>query len=365
MTMNEPNDAPQSESITNQEGKKKKPHSRPTIDPIRSISELLRAVYGGKQKRVVVKKADIQAMRSAPKLEPAERQELLELAASDRTLERTRELMLMSMEWSDAPYIVDCVFDFARQVFRCHPAFLDASLESVFENTPESPREDRAVRALQSQSFSALHWQKGAPELKKNEIEQCRTNAFSCLLIWFRKKREMSIERILRLLQGEWATAASRFKGDVQKLRALLGARDAAAVAIACSVLDEQVTIATQQAASARRAEERMQLRVTELEEKLLDTTEQLNTAKTTIEKLEGELVETRRTHSDTLAHMRDDYEELRGRVLHRLKEELSLLDEGLHALRRDPPKVHVMIDHAERAVDGLKREMDRLRGGE
>ena len=60
---------------------------------------------------------------------------------------------------------------------------------------------------------------------------------------------------------------------------------------------------------------------------------------------------------------MRNDYEDLRGRVLRRLREDTALLEEGLHALRREPPKVHVMEDHAERAIDALKREMGRIRG--
>ena len=64
----------------------------------------------------------------------------------------------------------------------------------------------------------------------------------------------------------------------------------------------------------------------------------------------------------DQKAYLRSDYEELRGRVLHRLRQEVTLLDEGLHALRKQPPKVHVMEDHAERAIDGLKKEIARIR---
>ena len=67
--------------------------------------------------------------------------------------------------------------------------------------------------------------------------------------------------------------------------------------------------------------------------------------------------------HENAKAHWKDDYEQLRGQVLRRLNDELPLLVDGLHALRRDPPKVHIMIDHAERAIEGLESEVKRLRG--
>ena len=57
-----------------------------------------------------------------------------------------------------------------------------------------------------------------------------------------------------------------------------------------------------------------------------------------------------------------EDYEKLRGQMIRRLKTEIELLDEGLHALRLDEPKIHVMDDHAERAIGGLKKELERLK---
>lgn len=358
--MHEPTDTP-----TATADKKDTKKMLPASPPLQSVSELLRVVYAGKQKRVTVKKADINSMRSAPKLEQADREELLCLAASDRMLERTRDLMLMCMDWSDAQYLADHVLDFARQVLRNHPAFLVEPLDHAFESSPEAPREDRAVRVLLDRSFAALKWPAETAQLKKNEAMQCQMNALSCLLIWFRQKRGISLEQILHHLQDVWMSVTPHKKGSIQKLRTLLTTRDSAAVLAACTVLGDQFTALKQQTASARRNEELALEKANVLEEKLSTTQEQLETARATIAARDREMAETVRSHSDTLAHMRDDYEELRGRVLRRLKEELSLLDEGLHALQREPPKVHVMIDHAERAIDGLKREMDRLRGGE
>lgn len=78
------------------------------------------------------------------------------------------------------------------------------------------------------------------------------------------------------------------------------------------------------------------------------------------MERFTAELHKERQAHEDDIIHSHDDYVKLRGRVLHCVKQELSLLEDGLLALRRDPPKVHVMDGHAKRAINGLKCEVQR-----
>ena len=63
----------------------------------------------------------------------------------------------------------------------------------------------------------------------------------------------------------------------------------------------------------------------------------------------------------DMCTHHRYDIEQMRTRVLRRLKSDVALLEDGLHALRRPEPKVHVMIDAAERVVDALRKEIRNL----
>ena len=78
-------------------------------------------------------------------------------------------------------------------------------------------------------------------------------------------------------------------------------------------------------------------------------------------EELEAE----RRNRAIEKLQMQDSYESLRGRIVRRLEEELLLLQAGLHALRRHPPKVAVMDDHADRVIEGLTREIEHLRKSE
>jgi prefoldin subunit 5 len=128
-------------------------------------------------------------------------------------------------------------------------------------------------------------------------------------------------------------------------------------------MLERQALDQSQQADAARRAEERAAMRAKNLESELAGVKAVIETANAEVERLTKEIDTIRRAHENEKAHMHNDYDELRGRVLRCLRVELSLLDEGLQALKRTPPKVHVMIDHADRAIEGLKREMERIRG--
>ena len=118
---------------------------------------------------------------------------------------------------------------------------------------------------------------------------------------------------------------------------------------------ERELAVAAQ--AAERRAGLRVQELVGELERAGAELTEARETSKSLVEALEHE----RRAGADERAGLKDDYQRLRGTVLRRLRADLSLLGDGLHALQRDPPKVNIMRDHAERVLDSLREEAERL----
>lgn len=331
--------------------------------PIGSIDQLLHAIYDGKFKRLTLKKAELTVLRDATNLDVSKIEELRNLALStDRMLDKTRQLMLLCVGL-DAPTIVSQIQKFAGDVLEHHPAFKNEMLTGVLKNGPEGTTEDRAIQVLTSQNYGSLSWSEGVEPMKRREMEQCKANSVYCLLLWFRIKRRTSVDRIQQHLQAHlWKPAALRYKTDSEKLRMLMNTRDLAAASIACALLDKEAFRQSQRADAARKAEEFAVARKQELNQKLADVRARLTGSQAKVNQLQKELAQEIQAHGDDKAHLENDYKQLRGQVLRRLKDEVSLLDEGLHALRREPPKVHVMVDHAERAIDGLKREMERLR---
>lgn len=82
----------------------------------------------------------------------------------------------------------------------------------------------------------------------------------------------------------------------------------------------------------------------------------------TQVEELNERIRQLQSEHEAAMAHARDDFERLRARASQRIEAETELLSEGLSAIRRDPPRIHVMEDHAERAIQKLKAELEYLR---
>ena len=159
------------DSSTVQEPPHKTPTKRAKPAPLESCADLLRAVYSGKRKRWNPTEKTLRKMYSGPKLEPAELEELLGFAARDRTLEKTRELMLLSMERFDGPNLAGQVRGFVRDVLMRHPAFQTEALTDALRDLPEGPAPERAVERLAKQSFDSLPWSEDAVAPKKSDLE--------------------------------------------------------------------------------------------------------------------------------------------------------------------------------------------------
>ena len=330
--------------------------------PVERVSQLLRGFYKGTFTRKTLKKAEIAAMRTSPSMDDLEREELSTLASSDRTLVRTRKLMLFGSRLPGAA-ITNQIRDFSGEVLRRHPAFGAPSLVAVLNSLPEAPTEEWAIRVLVSENYSALSWTGNTDSLRRSEPQRCKENAVYCLLLWFCMTSKISAERIQRLLQTNfWQRTAERYKSDTDKRLVLLGTSDSAPAAVSFALVEQQVLEETSRADAALVREEKAKVHAQQAEEQLAEVQTSLTRTQAEKDVLERQLSKEIQAHYNERAHLKDDYEQLRGQVLRRLTEELSLLDDGLHALRREPPKVHIMIDHAERAIDGLKREMERLK---
>lgn len=340
-------------------GKKKKPPA------FQHLAELLRAAYGAKRKRLKVGKAEMEALRLASTMDSQERAALLELAATDRTLERTRDLLLLCMERMGNHPVAGAVRAFAAGVLRGHPAYRAETLNGVLENLPETSGEEESLRALMAQDFAALRWTDGVPQLTKSEAGKCRANALCCLLLWFHETRGTSSDAIQRhLFEFLWSGPAARQRGDARLLKALMLSRDRVAIGLVWSGLERRVADFARAAAGAREVAARAEARAEALAGELADMRQRTEAAEDRVSHLESEIEGLRKKHADELAHLRNDMEALKGRLRSRLRREVELLQEGLQALKRQPPKVHVMEDHAERAIDGLKSEIDQLKEG-
>ena len=165
-----------------------------------------------------------------------------------------------------------------------------------------------------------------------------------------------------------WAPRARRVDHDNGRLRALTEIEQVAGVGLACQQYRQQADEKTALAGRAARDGAAAKERATALE---VDVAE----ARNALARTEQELERVRRESEATLnalrtasenerAHLRDDVEQMRTRMLRRLAADIEQLEVGLSALRGPEPRVHVIQDRVERVVDALRDEVNKLKEG-
>jgi hypothetical protein len=329
--------------------------------PIESLPELVRAVYDGSFARGDLRKQELERLRKAPDVTDGERAELLAAAEHDISLARTRQLLMLALG-VDAQVLNARIREFARQKLACHPLFSSDALAEVIGHLATRSSEREAVALLVNAEMSPDPF---AAEGKAREklLAQCRSNAIDCTIILMWSARKTPISEIAQVLgDARWSRLARKGSSEPHGLRAILGNRDPiAALAVLESIRHElhaqgmRAESAFRQLKVARESAESRQLEIDR-------ATAELDSARQEVDRLQALVSDTETKHRDAMAKLENRLVQLQGRVLDTLVREVDLLENGLTALGRSPPKIHVMIDHASRAIAGLRAEMSRLK---
>ena len=321
--------------------------------PIESVSQLISQIYAGTFKRKRLRKTDMDSMRSKPDLSNDEIASLVNQTSKDRLLKRTLHLITIGAK-IESSKVTDEIGKFVHETLKKHPAFRVSQLNGPVDNVIHFISDHR--------NYQNLNWHDGDSKLTGREIKECRTNTVNCYLMWLWMTKKTSIARVQDyLLKYLWKPSAQPSKTDADKIILLTRTRNPETLAISTAVLHKDATDQKQRAESALIANEHSLKQVRVLENKLDSVQSVLSDTQKEADSLRMKLEKEHQEHANDNAHLKDDYETLRGQILRRLNAELALLEEGLHALRRNPPKVNVMVDHAERAIEGLRTELERL----
>lgn len=189
-----------------------------------------------------------------------------------------------------------------------------------------------------------------------------RANVTGTAALWMVAVRGVAPQVVLRSLHERvWSVGCGRAIAMADTWRRLLDVRDPTALGIACDAFVSAANQARREADSARTAEAAALKHLSDLSATVTQLTLQLDQQRIANEDLQRTAIQSSRDAEAALAHARDSYERLRTRVLRRLSRDVELLDEGMLAIRREPPKLHVMTDHGERALSGLREEIRTL----
>lgn len=337
----------------------KKPKAEPE-----TLEQFIEYAYGRKGQPLTLKSKVEKQIAQNARLDDAALSRLLQVAKGDTLLAVPRQILLLSQEVTGLPGLKAALTSFVSNVMLRHPVFSDTGVQGALRNLPEGlpPAEVLARVAPFEPPPSA-----NAEPLKAGELRELRNNAVRLFVTWLGVNRSLNSEELSSLLfQAVWQPSAKDLPDDNARLRALTDIGQAAGVGLACQRFRQQAIEARTQQDQAQREAMGLRDRLSAAETQLSDTAEQLEAVRAELQALResssAELAALRRQHADERTHLQHELEQLRGRLVKRLTDSVDMLEVGLSALRKDTPRVPVMVERAEHVVDALRAEVQELR---
>lgn len=344
---------------------------------ISTFEQFLFHAYGLKGRRVALKKKVLQDISPNLSIPVEGLVELQKLVNADRQFCVPRQILLASREIEGYPLIKEALRKFVMEVMLSHPAFKNPKVTSAIRNLENAPLPHAALKLVMEEVFEKAELEEKPGEKKDGEktakklvaAEEMKINATNCLAVWFAVTRNLALEDVADALNvAVWTPAGYGADSDIAKLRALTSIEKVEGVGLACEQYKRRAVAQADEAvrASAEAARLRTEHQETQLE--LEQIRSELDETKNALEKLQlkttEEIATLHQSAETQAAHLRDDFEQLRSRVLRRLVENVEKLGIGLSAIQGSEPKVHVVRDRLERVIDELQKEINKLREG-
>lgn len=341
---------------------------KPKVE-IETFGQFIAHAYGMKGRKVAMKGKVERAIAQDPKLTFDEMERVGQLVKDDTVLAVPRQLLLAARAVQGFPALRAALRGFVRDVLLGHPFFSQPGVEAALRNLDHAPSPTEVLRVLAGSDKQLLTADAG-DGMKTPELEQLRLNAVNCMAVWLADVKNLSISALSdALFLALWRPRATELEHEGARLRALTEIEELAGVGLVCEEYRRQAAEKLSQAEIATREAAALRDRVQRLEQELReaqDTIEAEAANREASATAHASALEALKVSTETeAAHLRDDVELLRTRVLRRLKADVDLLELGLEALRRPEPKVHVMMDSAERVADALRKELKNLQGGD
>jgi hypothetical protein len=334
---------------------------------IETLEHFIIHAYGLKGRRVTLKKKVEQRIAANLTLSEDALLRLSQLTLADKLFAVPRQLLLVCRDIHGNPGLRNALHAFVRDVMLRHSLFKAPALDAAVRNLPEAPAPADAVAlALVDAAPSQVSEE---PALKPAEQITLRTNAAYCLVVWLAEVKELSLEKVIEVVNASlWAPSAGRIGQESAKLRALTEIEQVEGIGLACEYFrhrasDNKVLAerATHEAAALRERIAQLERELGTVAGDLVGTQKELKQVRIDSE---ATLIATTTAAEIETAHLRDDMEQLRSRILRRLVADVDQLEVGLSALRGTEPRIHVIQDRVERVLDTLRAEINKLKEG-
>lgn len=285
------------------------------------------------------------------------------LVEKDVTFAVPTQLLLLA---HTVPRIRRATRAFVQKLLLVHPALQDAELQAFIQNLDGSLSPQDALAKIVKVDFSGA--KEAATGKKAIQAMRLKGNLVCCLAVWIAETDGLYVATISELLyRSYWSVKSGHLTEETAQVRALIEVNDMEGVGVACQMFQRVAEECRADAKASMQEAGTLRSRLGRAEEKIENMREELEAAKfqfqSKAQQMERLLADANEAARNEATHLRDDYEVLRTRILRALRSDLSLLEDGLEALRRPVPKVTVMKDVAERVTDSMRQGIREVQG--
>lgn len=350
-------------SVKNSEDEVTSNMKRQSNRKLSSLSEFISYAYSRKGQRLKdLSAAEASKIQKRTNIEPGEFEELLSLSRGDPLLAVPRLLILAGDEFDGYPRVRQQVQKFVLEVVKQHPVYAANDIIPVVLGSCDAMTPTQAMHRIASLDLETLVSLAGLQSAKPKDAEVLRTNSINLLALLLHRTRGQQINKVVGwLYEGYWRVAGRKTGATTEGLVLVTSITEAEHVGVAIASFKAEADENARRVAALQSTIESLQGKIDALQNGLDEAQAQIAARDRVIESTTDALELERSEHANTRSHLQDDRERLRSTIVRRLKDEVALLTEGLQALRREPPKIRVMDDHAERALEGLRAALKDL----
>lgn len=332
-------------------------------EDVHTLMDFFRYAYQQGGRRLSLKKSVAKSMNPEEGLQPGSVEQVRTLAQRDPDLKVPHQVLAILDRPVTPPRLRTAALSLVAAGVKTHP--LMASLLRQLEEGGDLDDALSSVGALSEEEVAELM---GGGEWKAKRVTDLKGSAISTAALLEAVRRDIAPDDLARTLDKHVWGPSLKNRPPQSERAALAGAPNLTTNGLIAEICQREVAAAWAQtreaqqlvhAAETNRDQARQQL-ASELNRSAA-LAEQMRSLERRIADLEGELAAERERLQMTRTEGSYEYERLRARLQRRLKSDIELLNEGLHALRRDKP--HVMEDRAERALEALEAELETLKG--
>lgn len=346
-----------------------------TKQEITTLEQFISYAYARKGQPLTIKPKILQDISPHTKISLEGLAALQKLVIADNQFCVPRQILLAVREIDGYPTIKEALRNFVQAAMLLHPIFKNPMVAAAIRNLPEAPWPPAALKLVMAEVLEKEPLEERDSEMKDGgkvakktfDPDELRFNAANCLAVWLSISRNLSLEHVTEALnEAVWAPAGRIVESDITKLRALTEIDKAEGVGLACDLFKRRAAAHAEEAVLASSQFNGLRISLTQAQMQLEQAQIELNETKialVTLQRITADdkaaLHYSTETHA---AHLRDDLEQLRSRVLRRLVTDVEMLGVGLSAIQTPEPRVHVIRDRVERVIDALQSEINKLR---